>query len=88
MAPLRPPKGVPRYRYIAGTLRERIIKGEKGYQPGDRIPSEPQLRDEFGGVARETVRSAIRLLRDEQLVEVILGDGTYVCPQDEWELED
>lgn len=58
------------YRDLAATLREKITTGQ--LRPGDRIPSETDLIGEYG-VARETARRAVRLLRDEGLVEVRHG---------------
>lgn len=63
------------YRQLAGVLRKRIRNGE--LPPGRRMPSEKDLHDEFG-LARETVRRALALLRLEGLVEVRQGHGTFV----------
>ena len=63
------------YRQLAGVLRKRISSGELA--PGQRMPSEKDLHDEFG-LARETVRRAIGVLRNEGLVEVRHGHGTFV----------
>ena len=41
------------------------------------MPSEKDLHDEFG-LARETVRRALAVLRQEGLIEVRQGHGTYV----------
>jgi len=41
------------------------------------MPSEKDLHDEFG-LARETIRRALAVLRAEGLVEVRHGHGTYV----------
>jgi DNA-binding GntR family transcriptional regulator len=70
--PLAP---VPRYRQIAAILRERIESGE--LEPDRPIPSETQIQQEFG-VARETARRAVALLRDEGYVVTVPGMGTYV----------
>ena len=70
--PLAP---VPRYRQIAAILRERIESGE--LEPDRPIPSEVQIQQEFG-VARETARHAVALLRDEGRVVTVPGMGTYV----------
>lgn len=70
--PLAP---VPRYRQIAAILRERIESGE--LEPDRPIPSEVQIQQEFG-VARETARRAVALLRDEGHVVTVPGMGTYV----------
>jgi DNA-binding GntR family transcriptional regulator len=41
------------------------------------MPSEKDLHDEFG-LARETVRRALAILRSEGLVEVRHGHGTFI----------
>lgn len=64
------------YRQLAGVLRERILGGELA--AGQRMPSEKDLHDEFG-LARETVRRALAILRSESLVEVRHGHGTFVA---------
>ena len=70
--PLAP---VPRYRQIAGILRGRIESGD--LEPDRPIPSETAIQQEFG-VARETARKAVKLLRDEGWVVTVPGLGTYV----------
>jgi DNA-binding GntR family transcriptional regulator len=42
------------------------------------MPSEKDLHDEFG-LARETVRRAIAVLRAEGLIEIHHGRGTFVA---------
>jgi GntR family transcriptional regulator len=63
------------YRQIADHLRTAITDGR--LREGDQLPSEAQLIDHYG-VARMTVRSAIRLLQDEALVVSEHGKGVYV----------
>src|SRR3954468_12553745 len=63
------------YRQLATVLRKRIRDGE--LPPGQRMPSEKDLHDEFG-LARETVRRALAILRNEGLVEGRQGHGTFV----------
>jgi DNA-binding GntR family transcriptional regulator len=63
------------YRQLAGVLRDRIRNGE--LPSGRRLPSEKDLHDEFG-LARETIRRALAVLRAEGLVEVRHGHGTFV----------
>jgi len=62
---------------------QRIDSGRKGYLPGDRFPTEPQLIEE-SGYSRETVRAAIRVLRQEGLLDVTLGVGTFVAAREVW----
>lgn len=64
------------YRQLATVLRDRIRNGE--LPPGRRLPSEKDLHDEFG-LARETIRRALAVLRQEGLIEVRHGHGTFVA---------
>ncbi|HET6481972.1 MAG TPA: winged helix-turn-helix domain-containing protein [Actinoplanes sp.] len=64
------------YRQLASLLRDRIRGGE--LQAGQRMPSEKDLHDEFG-LARETVRRALAVLRSEGLIEIRHGLGTFVA---------
>ncbi|WP_395299885.1 GntR family transcriptional regulator [Enterobacter quasiroggenkampii] len=65
----------PMYRQIADALREKISEGE--LKPGDALPTESSLQEAFN-VSRVTVRQALKLLTEEQIVESIQGSGTYV----------
>ncbi|MFE7465304.1 FadR/GntR family transcriptional regulator [Streptomyces sp. NPDC057499] len=60
---------------VLGTLRRQITEGE--WPVGTRIPPEPELMRQLG-VARGTVREAVRALAHAGLLEVRQGDGTYV----------
>jgi DNA-binding FadR family transcriptional regulator len=57
---------------VAGDLRQQIIEG--GLQEGDPLPPEDQLM-EHAGVARTTVREALRILESEGLLSVRRGAG-------------
>jgi DNA-binding GntR family transcriptional regulator len=63
------------YRQLASILRDRIRDGQ--LSAGQRVPSEKDLHDEFG-LARETIRRALAVLRAEGLIEVRHGHGTFV----------
>src|SRR5919201_2291520 len=76
------PEGA-RYKRLAALLRARINSGELAV--GQRLPSEKDLQDEYG-MARETIRKAVGLLRSEGLVEVREGHGTYVRQRGEQKL--
>jgi GntR family transcriptional regulator len=65
----------PPHRQIAAWLRGKIESGE--LQPGRKIPSEKDIMD-LSGVARTTVRRAVKVLRDEGLVVTTPGRGTHV----------
>jgi len=64
-----------RYQQIADRLRDRITDGV--YGPGERLPSEPDLIDEYQA-SRNTVRLAIALLTNQGLVVTRQGLGTFV----------
>ncbi|MEV3856158.1 winged helix-turn-helix domain-containing protein [Streptomyces sp. NPDC050095] len=53
------------YREVADELRARIRSGH--LSPGQRMPTQAQLADEFG-VERSAVRQALRVLQSEQLL--------------------
>lgn len=55
---------------VADAVRKRILRGE--LRPGDSLPPEQLLADEFG-VARATVREAIRILEAEDLLRISRG---------------
>ena len=65
----------PRYLQLAEELRERIERGE--LLPGSAMPSETELA-ESSGLSRDSVRNAIRQLREWGLVRAEQGRGTYV----------
>jgi DNA-binding GntR family transcriptional regulator len=46
------------------------------------MPSEKDLHDEYG-LARETVRRALAVLRTEGLIEIRQGHGTFVAEMPE-----
>lgn len=60
---------------LAARLRDDIITGR--LRPGQRLPSETTLQQEFG-LARQTVRRAVGVLRAEGLVVVQRGQGVFV----------
>lgn len=66
---------MPLYQQLKQRLRMEIAHGE--YKPGDRLPAEPELIQQFG-VSRITVRQALSDLAAEGLVIRRHGKGTYV----------
>lgn len=60
----------PLYRKIADELRAKVLSGE--LRPGDRLPSETQLQDQYT-VSRNTIRLATGLLVNEGLVASVPG---------------
>src|SRR5438093_957031 len=73
----RPPppriRGAPLYDKIARELRARIDAGE--YPVGSHIPTEEQLCRRYG-VSRQTVRAALRKLRNDELIVSVRQDIT------------
>ena len=65
----------PVYQQLAAILRTRIQSGD--LPPGRVLPSEATLMQQFG-IARETARKAVRVLRDEGIVHIVQGRGAYV----------
>jgi GntR family transcriptional regulator, hexuronate regulon transcriptional repressor len=77
------------YRKIALAIAAAIVEGR--YVPGDKLPSERELADQFG-VSRPTIRDAMIALEFQGLVEARQGSGVYVnasapIPEDVAELE-
>lgn len=70
-------EALPKYVQVANHIRNQILRGELG--PGDEIPSERVIVEEWG-VSRPTATKALALLRQEELVESKQGAGTYVRP--------
>ncbi|MGH3320097.1 MAG: GntR family transcriptional regulator [Streptosporangiaceae bacterium] len=70
---------VPPYQQVAAVIRDRIASGE--IPPGRRIPSLVEMEQEFD-VARDTLRKAVQLLKEEGLVETVTGMGTFVSPRE------
>jgi GntR family transcriptional regulator len=64
-----------KYQEIADRLRDQIDGGT--LQPGDRLPSEPELVQMFDA-SRNTVRLAIALLTNQGLVVTRQGLGSFV----------
>src|SRR3954463_8317662 len=69
---------------IANHLRAAILTG--GFKPGERLPSQNDLADKYD-VARETVKTALRILRDERLIVTRQGSGAFVRAQTERPVE-
>ena len=66
--------------HVIESVRELIRS--QGLNPGDRLPSEPELKVQLG-VGRSTVREATRILSHLGVIEVRPGQGTFVGPRAE-----
>jgi GntR family transcriptional regulator, transcriptional repressor for pyruvate dehydrogenase complex len=60
---------------VVEQLRDRIIRGD--FQPGEKLPSESMLMDQFA-VSRTVVREAVSRLQAAGLVETYRGKGSFV----------
>jgi len=60
---------------VVSSLRSRLLAGE--FPPGQKLPTEAQLTDQFG-VSRTVVREAIATLAADGLVESRQGAGVFV----------
>lgn len=69
------PEALPLYLQIANQLRRNIQ--EAVFKVGDRLPTETELSKQFG-VNRHTLRRAMEVLRQEGIVGIERGRGTFV----------
>ncbi|MEU6896089.1 FadR/GntR family transcriptional regulator [Streptomyces sp. NPDC046557] len=78
--PLTSPRRSALVDQVIAQLRNQITSGE--WPVGSRIPTEPELV-ELLGVARNTVREAVRALAHNGLLDIRQGSGTYVLATSE-----
>ncbi|RUR01669.1 GntR family transcriptional regulator [Labedella endophytica] len=67
---------VPMYRQLAQRIVEAI--DERGLGPGDLLPGEHRLCEEFG-VSRTVVRQALARLEHQGVIERVKGKGTFIA---------
>ncbi|MBG9387262.1 histidine utilization repressor [Caenimonas aquaedulcis] len=67
---------LPAYEQVKAWTRRHIASGK--WKPGDTVPSEAALMQQFG-VSRMTVNRALRELANEGLVTRVQGSGTRVA---------
>ncbi|NIY64570.1 FadR/GntR family transcriptional regulator [Streptomyces malaysiensis] len=78
--PLTSPRRSALADQVIAQLRAQITSGE--WPVGSRIPTEPELVEQLG-VARNTVREAVRALAHNGLLDIRQGSGTYVLATSE-----
>ncbi|MGW3360873.1 FadR/GntR family transcriptional regulator [Streptomyces bungoensis] len=78
--PLSHPRRSALSEQVIAALRQQISSGE--WPVGSRIPTEPELVEQLG-VARNTVREAVRALAHNGLLDIRQGSGTYVAATSE-----
>ena len=67
---------LPAYEQVKAFIKQHIGSGE--WRPGDPVPSEAALMQQFG-ISRMTVNRALRELAGEGLVTRVQGSGTRVA---------
>jgi len=74
------PKAQPLYAQVKALMMQRLIAGQ--WRPGEMLPSEFQLADQFG-VSQGTVRKALDELAAENVLVRRQGRGTFVAEHDD-----
>lgn len=76
MGTVRTETTTPAYERIALNIREQVARGE--LRPGDRIPSERDMRGTWG-VQKKTAAQALGLLKSWGIVRTVIGIGSVVA---------
>ena len=63
-------------RQVMDQIKNQIATGQ--LVPGDKIPTEPQLAEQFG-TGRSTIREAIKIFEYLGIIESHTRTGTYIC---------
>ena len=75
-------EGKPKYLEVVEWVKQQIDTGK--LKAGNKIPSENALSNQFG-LSRQTVRHAISVLENDEIVYSLRGSGTYISKQaDDW----
>ncbi|MEV4183105.1 winged helix-turn-helix domain-containing protein [Streptosporangium canum] len=74
----------PFFEQLARIIADQIKAGE--YEPRQVLPSETQLQQAHG-LARGTVRHAMRVLGEQGWTVTVQGRGTYVNDREHWPAE-
>ncbi|MBS6396439.1 MAG: FadR family transcriptional regulator [Clostridiales bacterium] len=61
---------------VVNNIKQLLI--ERKLQPGDRLPNELEISEGMG-VSRGSVREAMKILSAFGLIDIRVGNGTYVC---------
>ncbi len=67
---------MPLYRQLARFVVDAIQDGR--LRPGDGLPGEQNIADSTG-VSVDTVRAALRLLREDGYIETATGIGSFIA---------
>jgi GntR family transcriptional repressor for pyruvate dehydrogenase complex len=77
---LRPIKTRKIYEEVIAQIKDLMLKGK--IKPGDKLPIEKDLAESMQ-VSKASVREALRALEMMGIIEIRLGEGTYI--RDIWE---
>lgn len=75
----KPFKRIRQHEYVLEQIKKMI--GSRILTPGDRLPSERELSAKLG-VGRSAVKEALRILEILGLIEVKIGDGSFMKHND------
>lgn len=64
--------------YVINSMKTLLLRGD--LKPGDKLPNEEEL-SALLGVSRGSIRSAMKVFSVCGVVDVRVGDGTYVCTE-------
>lgn len=73
---LNPSSAVPLYQQAAGHITAAVESGDLA--PGDKLPSERDLADDWG-IAYLTVRRTMQQLREDGVIVTVQGKGTFIA---------
>lgn len=73
--PVKPLSTQRLYEQLAERIRQQILSGR--LNAGNKLPTERELAEEYG-VSRTVVREAVKTLKQEGLLEIRAGLGTFV----------
>src|ERR1035438_2073474 len=82
--PVRAAKPIERPTLAASAfvpLLSYVVNGE--WKAGDRIPPERELCQQLG-IARTSLREALKAMELVGMLDSRVGDGTFVCPRSEF----
>jgi len=82
--PLKPVRVLPRTTLTEAAFEQLIAYVVNGtWKAGDRLPPERELCQQFG-IARTSLREALKAMELVGMLDSRVGDGTFVCPRSEF----
>lgn len=82
--PLKPVRLLPRTTLTEAAFEQLIAYVVKGtWKAGDRLPPERELCQQFG-IARTSLREALKAMELVGMLDSRVGDGTFVCARSEF----